>query len=209
MPLSGRSQTHDAPSESGRSTFATRLALSLLALSRPGTCRGMSNGCSISCGGRATTRDRARGRNGCEALSAGASLVPGQDPEVNSADSCHSGRDTTPWGAGVNLDVAITVGRRRSEVVAKVAGELDAYTAPKLHHLLTDLIDDQGNLFVDVDLSGVEFLDSAALHVLVAHRRSLERRGGAFTLAGVPPIVHRILRAAGEADTFSIRPPEA
>jgi anti-sigma B factor antagonist len=130
-------------------------------------------------------------------------------PEVNSADSCHSGRHTTPWGAGVNLDVAITVCRRRSEVVATVAGELDAYTAPKLHHLLTDLIDDQGNLFVDVDLSGVEFLDSAALHVLVAHRRSLERRGGAFTLAGVPPIVHRILRAAGEADTFSIRRPEA
>jgi anti-sigma B factor antagonist len=105
-----------------------------------------------------------------------------------------------------NLDVAISVRRRRSQVVAEVSGELDAYTAPKLHHLLSDLIDDQGNLFVDVDLSGVEFLDSAALHVLVAHRRSLERRGGTFTLARVPPIVHRLLRAAGEADTFTIRP---
>jgi anti-sigma B factor antagonist len=122
--------------------------------------------------------------------------MPGQD-----------GRSTVR--AGVNFDVGRTVRRRRSEVVAQVSGELDVYTAPKLHHLLTDLIEDQGNLFVDVDLSGVEFLDSAALHVLLAHRRSLECRGGAFTLVGVPPIVHRILRAAGEADTFTIRPPGA
>ena len=61
----------------------------------------------------------------------------------------------------MNLDLEIRVSRIGSRIVTVVAGDLDVHTAPALGRLLADLIDGQGNLFVDVNLSRVGFLDAA------------------------------------------------
>ena len=105
----------------------------------------------------------------------------------------------------MNLDLDIRVTRVGSRVVTAVGGELDVYVAPALSRLLADLIDDQGNLFVDVDLSRVGFLDAAALRVLVGLRMTLEARGGVLALAGVRPNLYRVLDVTGVAQSFIIR----
>ncbi len=92
-----------------------------------------------------------------------------------------------------------------NRVVVAVDGDLDVHTAPPLRRLLADLIDDQGNLFVDVDLSRVDFLDAAALRVLVGQRMTLAARGGVFALAGVRPNLYRVLEVIGLAQSFTIR----
>ena len=108
----------------------------------------------------------------------------------------------------MNLDLDIRVTRVGSRVVTAVSGELDVYVAPALSRLLADLIDDQGNLFVDVDLSRVGFLDAAVLRVLVGLRMTLEARGGVLALAGVRPNLYRVLDVTGVAQSFVIRSPE-
>jgi anti-sigma B factor antagonist len=57
--------------------------------------------------------------------------------------------------------------------VVAVSGEIDVRTAPRFEELLGDGVDDVPSHGLVVDLSGVTFLDSTALNVLV---RCLERQ---------------------------------
>ena len=110
-------------------------------------------------------------------------------------------------GAGARATVAldIKISRMGSRVVTAVSGDLDVHAAPALSSLLGDVIVDQGNLFVDVDLSRVGFLDAAALRVLVFHRMTLAARGGVLGLAGVRPSLYRVLEITGLDQSFVIR----
>ena len=68
-------------------------------------------------------------------------------------------------------------------VVLQLDGELDARTCPALRDALVDTVDGQGNLFVVVDLSGVTFIDSAGIGVLVGANRRLRARGGELRIS--------------------------
>lgn len=74
-------------------------------------------------------------------------------------------------------------------------GELDFATAPTVTAELADCLS-HGYRHVDLDMSGVSFLDCAALGVLVsAHRQYLEARG-TLVLVGVGGRVARLLMLA-------------
>lgn len=80
--------------------------------------------------------------------------------------------------------------------VLRVAGEVDVYTAPALRERLTDLLA-AGVRHVVVDTSGVTFLDSTGLGVLVGGRKRLHAHDGSLALAGGPERVVRLLRLTG------------
>ena len=75
-----------------------------------------------------------------------------------------SSRDATTAGGG-------------EVTVVDVQGEVDVYTAPTLDAELVGLIDAGREQFV-VDLSGVDFIDSTGLSVLVKALTTLGGRGG-------------------------------
>ncbi len=99
-----------------------------------------------------------------------------------------------------------SIGFRRTDgtVVVDVAGELDLHTAPVLRARLLDVIEGQGNRFIAVDLAGVGFMDSTAIHVLVQALRLARERGGDLTLARVPPPAQRVLDICGLTRIFTI-----
>ena len=69
--------------------------------------------------------------------------------------------------------------RRTDDGIAiiTVAGELDLYTAPRLkENLLAALEDDV--LKIVVDMTGVHFIDSSALGVLIGGVKRLKPKGG-------------------------------
>jgi len=75
-------------------------------------------------------------------------------------------------------------------------GDVDAHTAPQLWPALDAMPTDGA---VAVDLSGVNFIDSSGLRVLVrAHRRQGEG-GGSLTLLAASPAVARLLDITGLA----------
>ncbi len=97
----------------------------------------------------------------------------------------------------MSLGLEMKFSRIGNRLVVAVDGDLDVHTAPPPRRVLADLIEDQGNLFVDLDLSSVEFLDAAAVRVLVNQRMTLEARGGIFALAGVHPLCIACSRPPG------------
>jgi anti-sigma B factor antagonist len=81
-------------------------------------------------------------------------------------------------------------------------GELDLYTAPELKNAIVDLGD--GLRWLTVDLSGVEFIDSAGLGILVAAARTMRGRGGSISLVGVDHGVHKVFRVTGLDSWFEL-----
>ncbi len=73
------------------------------------------------------------------------------------------------------------------------AGELDLATVPDLEDTL-ERADPAGRLVLD--LSGLTFLDSSALRLLIATIRRVDEAGGSISLVAPEPGVARVLEIA-------------
>ncbi len=87
-----------------------------------------------------------------------------------------------------------TVGPR---AVARLTGELDHHCAAETRAALDALITNSGVVELELDLTGVAFMDSSGLGVILGRYRTLSRRGGRLALRGANRHVDRILRMAG------------
>ncbi|MEX2550907.1 MAG: STAS domain-containing protein [Nitriliruptoraceae bacterium] len=86
----------------------------------------------------------------------------------------------------------IDVAERAGWTVIVVSGQLDVATAPEMRQVLKEAqYDDRQHLVVD--LTGLEFLDSFGLGVLVGALRRARMRGGRFVLAGPNARIREIL----------------
>jgi anti-sigma B factor antagonist len=90
-------------------------------------------------------------------------------------------------------------------VVIKVAGEIHATTAPEFSERLNDAIAD-GKTGVILDLTGVEFIDSTGLSVLLNGLRRVTRVRGSMVLACANPTVLRLFEITKLDSTFDIVP---
>ena len=89
-------------------------------------------------------------------------------------------------------------------VVVHVGGELDPHSAPTLAGHLDDLLGG-GSTEVDLDLSGLRFVDSSGLRVLLAASERLTGAGGALWLRDPAPAVRRLLDVAGVHEALPVR----
>ena len=76
-----------------------------------------------------------------------------------------------------------------------VTGEVDAHTVDQLVTWL-ESARAAGALQVELDLSGIRFVDSAGLQAFVQQTHEFHRHGGRLRLRGVPEGVHRLVRLA-------------
>ena len=84
-----------------------------------------------------------------------------------------------------------------------VAGELDAVTVPQFRDELMRQVPPAGRRVV-VDLSGLQFMDTSAVHVLVSVNNRVMARDGLLVLAGAQPVVARVLSLAGADEVMPV-----
>jgi anti-sigma B factor antagonist len=89
--------------------------------------------------------------------------------------------------------------------VVSIEGELDLHTAPELEQAFGTLLA-RGGRSVVVDLAGLEFIDSAALAVLLQALPRFRARGGRFLLVTEDRRILRTLEITGLDRTFDIEP---
>ncbi|WP_309115318.1 STAS domain-containing protein [Saccharothrix sp.] len=114
-----------------------------------------------------------------------------QDPNVVATSGAGSASPSSPAG-----QVAEGV------TVVTATGEIDMLTAPDLRADVLKRIDEAETLVLD--MSGVSFLGSAGLAVLVEASQHAKRRGTAFRVVAVDRAVTRPLAATGLGDVFSV-----
>ena len=78
-------------------------------------------------------------------------------------------------------------------------GEVDAHTAPTLAAAIK-----RAGTTVSLDLSGIEFVDSSGLRVLIDEHQRLADAGGALTIVSPSAVVTRLFEISGVSDYLTI-----
>jgi anti-sigma B factor antagonist len=76
----------------------------------------------------------------------------------------------------------------------RVSGEIDMSTAPNLRDCLATLADEP---VVAVDLSGVAFVESSGLGVLIAEHKRRSAAGHELVITGSSPLARRVFEVTG------------
>ncbi len=95
-------------------------------------------------------------------------------------------------------DFSTEVNATDAATIIHVRGEIDLATAGRLRDVIEPHMGP--NQTIILDLSEVEFMDSAVLHVLVQARGRLTENGGSLILRNPSSAAHRVLTVAGATD---------
>ncbi len=92
---------------------------------------------------------------------------------------------------------------REGKTILSIAGRIDTSTAPDLEQAINRQIDEQKRLIL-LDFSGVTYISSGGLRVLLATAKKLKNPGDKFALCSLSAEVLKILKLAGFTSIFSI-----
>ena len=85
----------------------------------------------------------------------------------------------------------------RGELIFTVSGEVDHHGAKGLMQQIDSALERNISRCLVMDLSGVSFMDSSGIALLLrAHRRAREV-GGSLRVTGIPEQAMKVLRSAG------------
>ncbi len=92
--------------------------------------------------------------------------------------------------------------------IIRVRGEIHVSTAPEFAQRLSAAID-SGKTAIVLDMSGVEFIDSTGLSVLLNGLRLVTQMHGRMAIVCANPTVLRLFQITSLDDTFDIFPDRA
>jgi anti-sigma B factor antagonist len=103
-----------------------------------------------------------------------------------------------------HVELKVSTRSQGSRTIMSLGGEIDLYTAPRLHGELVTLLSGDSPVQVIVDMSGVEFCDSTGMNVLLAAHRKAREQGGDLELAAPRPAIRKILQVTGLESVFTV-----
>ncbi|AZU64553.1 anti-sigma factor antagonist [Neobacillus mesonae] len=101
------------------------------------------------------------------------------------------------------MDLKIEKQKNDREIEVKLAGEIDAFTAPKLREELLPLAEG-GNKTIIVNLQDVSYLDSTGLGVFVGLFKQLKNTGGELQLIELSDRLKRLFEITGLSHVMNI-----
>ncbi|KIL98566.1 hypothetical protein CCC_02016 [Paramagnetospirillum magnetotacticum MS-1] len=96
-----------------------------------------------------------------------------------------------------------TLSRNGNVLTIKLSGDF-SFSENMAFRTVVDAVVSSGASSVEVDLTGIGSLDSAALSMLILLRERLAKAGGTLTLVKPPPQVDRILEVVDFGKLFTI-----
>jgi anti-sigma B factor antagonist len=90
------------------------------------------------------------------------------------------------------------------QVRMAVSGELDAVSAVRLHKTVVDVLRHQRPRSIEIDVSGVTFLDAGGTRALELCETDAEQVDCRIRLTHAPPAVYRVLQLTGTLQRFGV-----
>jgi anti-anti-sigma factor len=114
----------------------------------------------------------------------------------------------TPEARAVEEYSRIRIERDRAHGadVVVIGGDVDLHSAPELREQLERVSNEDSSSRIVVDLSEATFLDSMALGVLLAAKRSADGRGKRFVIVAATTEIRRIFEITMLDSVFELRP---
>ncbi|GIN73600.1 anti-sigma-B factor antagonist [Bacillus sp. J14TS2] len=101
------------------------------------------------------------------------------------------------------MNISIDVEETETGIIAKLAGEIDAYTAPTVRDELLPRAE-QSEMKIVVDLSEVNYMDSTGLGIFVGLFKTLKEHNGELVLKGMSDRLKRLFDITGLADVMDV-----
>ena len=101
------------------------------------------------------------------------------------------------------MDLGINVSKSESGTVVATTGELDVHSAGSLEQALQDLIG-QGDSTLVLDLTGLEFLDSTGLGVMVKALTWAQDAGGSLRVVADDEKITKVFTITGLDQALSL-----
>lgn len=101
------------------------------------------------------------------------------------------------------MDLTLSARDVQGTTVLAVAGEIDVETAPQLRQAITELTT-AGATDVVLDLTGVGFMDSTGLSVLVGALRRIRAHDGAMRIVSTQESTLRLFEVTGLSKVFFV-----
>lgn len=108
---------------------------------------------------------------------------------------------TPASGSGEPVSAGLSI-YRTEEVILTLSGELDFASAPDLETRLGEVWA-EGHTSVVLDLSGLEFVDSAGVSVLIRAKNEADATGSVLLLRRPTAKVHNVFALVGLLDWLS------
>jgi len=105
----------------------------------------------------------------------------------------------------MNTILQVAEQRRGDIPILSLEGRMDSTTSPDAEVQLNRLIEG-GDRCIVVDFSGLDYISSAGLRVLLAGQKKLKQSGGAMLLAALRPEIQKVFDIAGFNRLFPIYP---
>lgn len=102
------------------------------------------------------------------------------------------------------LQSAVTFEQHENVLTAKIVGEIDHHSAKTLREKIDGEVCYRRPEKLIVDFSGVEFMDSSGLGLLLGRMKTAESLGCSFTLKDPSERIVRLLELAGADRLFHI-----
>ncbi|WP_269134472.1 STAS domain-containing protein [Spiractinospora alimapuensis] len=104
------------------------------------------------------------------------------------------------------MELKISTSAHSDHALVAVRGEIDLYTAPRLHSELVAALDNAGGGRLLVEMSQVEFCDSTGINVLLSGLKRARERSGDLEIVAPSGTVSKILEVTGLDAVFRIHP---
>ena len=98
----------------------------------------------------------------------------------------------------------INISSRDSALIIALSGEIDHHGAREMMSQLDSAIAERLPRQLTLDLSGVTFMDSSGIAVLLRAQRQLAHTGGSLRVVNLPAQARRVLDAAGIGRLISL-----
>lgn len=82
-------------------------------------------------------------------------------------------------------------------LVAKITGEIDHHTARWLRMDIDTAIHDKAPKKLLMDFSGVSFMDSSGVGLVMGRYKNMKERGGRVSLVNMPDYIEKVMNLAG------------
>lgn len=94
------------------------------------------------------------------------------------------------------MHVHVTTTVEQGGTVVLVSGEVDLHTAGDLGAALTEVAESEARRLI-VDLSGVDFMDSTGLSVIIQAVADMEAKGGSVAVVTTTPKITKVFTLTG------------
>lgn len=82
-------------------------------------------------------------------------------------------------------------------ITAYITGDVDEHTAQNLRDFLDRIIENEVFSAMVIDFSGVDFMDSTGLGMLIGRYKKLKKKAIPLLVSGVSPQIDKVFRLSG------------